>query len=59
MLKKNVAIRNLTGANIYTASGNENNILRQKTLPLTVRKTFFELKKKEIDEASQANLAAA
>lgn len=58
MLKKNVAIRNLTGSNIYTALGNENSFIRQKTLPLTIRKSFFEMKKKELDEASPANLVA-
>lgn len=52
ILKKNVALRNLTGQNIYTAMGNENYLLRQKSLPLTARKSFFELKKKEFDEAN-------
>lgn len=53
LLKKNIAIRELTGDNSeYTALGNENFYLRQKRLPLTMRKTFFqqkleELKKKE------------
>jgi len=58
MLKKNVALRNLTGQNIYTASGNEKAFLRQKSLPLTIRKSFFEMKKKEFDEASPAKLVA-
>lgn len=58
MLKKNVALRNLTGENIYTALGNENFVLRQKSIPLTMRKSFFETKKKEFDEASSAKLVS-
>ncbi|KAG4069494.1 hypothetical protein HA402_006860 [Bradysia odoriphaga] len=54
LLKKNVALRNLTGENIYTAAGNENYLLRQKSLPLTIRKSFFEMKKKELEEAASA-----
>lgn len=53
LLKKNVALRNLSGENIYTASGNENYMLRQKSLPLTIRKAFFEMKKKELEEAAK------
>lgn len=42
-LKKNMAIRELTGDNSeYTALGNENFILRNKRLPLTIRKVYFE-----------------
>lgn len=56
LLKKNVALRNLTGENIYSAKGNENFFLRQKSLPLTIRKSFFEMKKKELDDASQTGV---
>lgn len=45
MLKKNVAIRTLTGDNsVYTASGNINYLIRQKAMPLTTRKKYFEQK---------------
>lgn len=54
MLKKNVALRNLIGKNIYSASGNENYFLRLKSLPLTVRKSFFQMKKVEFEEANKA-----
>ncbi|XP_055626359.1 transmembrane protein 177 [Toxorhynchites rutilus septentrionalis] len=41
ILKKNVALRKLTGENYYTAKGNINYMIRQKTAPLTMRKEFF------------------
>lgn len=51
LLKKNIACRQLSGDETeYTALGNENFIFRQKRLPLTIRKTFFEEKLKELDE---------
>ncbi|ALC41825.1 CG33506 [Drosophila busckii] len=43
-LKKNIALRNLIGDNTYTALGNENYMLRQKSMPITARKSFFEEK---------------
>lgn len=52
-LKKNIALRNLIGDNTYTALGNENYLLRQKSLPLTARKSFFENKWEEL-QSSQA-----
>lgn len=53
-----MALRNLTGENIYSASGNENYVLRQKSLPLTIRKSYFEMKKKDLEQAaSPANAA--
>lgn len=55
LLKKNIAIRKLTGDSTYTAMGNENFLLRQKTLPLTVRKAFFESKLKEATESQSQN----
>ncbi|XP_052896926.1 transmembrane protein 177 [Anopheles moucheti] len=42
MLKKNVAIRKLTGEDYYTAKGNVNYLIRQKAAPLTLRKEFFQ-----------------
>ncbi|KAI9579485.1 transmembrane protein 177 [Glossina fuscipes] len=41
-LSKNIALRELMGDDTYTAKGNVNYILRQKSLPLTIRKSFFE-----------------
>lgn len=49
LLKKNMAVRELTDDDEYTALGNENSLLRMKRLPLTVSKTFFEMRLKEID----------
>lgn len=43
-LKKNKALRNLLKDDTYTANGNINYLLRQKSLPLTIRKSFFEEK---------------
>jgi hypothetical protein len=49
LLKKNIAVRELTGDHSeYTALGNENFYLRQKRLPLTVRKNCFKLKLDEL-----------
>uniref|UniRef100_A0AAG5DFJ9 Transmembrane protein 177 n=1 Tax=Anopheles atroparvus TaxID=41427 RepID=A0AAG5DFJ9_ANOAO len=42
ILKKNVAIRKLTGEDYYTAKGNVNYLVRQKAAPLTMRKEFFQ-----------------
>lgn len=51
LMKKNIAIRELTGDDSqYTALGNENFMIRQKRLPLTIRKVFFELKLEEFDK---------
>ncbi|XP_030375530.1 transmembrane protein 177 [Scaptodrosophila lebanonensis] len=43
-LNKNIALRQLSGDDSYTALGNENYVLRQKSMPLTARKLFFEQK---------------
>lgn len=40
-LKKNIALRDLIGDDTYTALGNENYMLRQKSMPLTARRSFF------------------
>lgn len=42
LLQKNIAVRNLNQDNSYTASGNLHFGLRQKSLPLTIRKSYFE-----------------
>ncbi|XP_046810011.1 transmembrane protein 177 [Lucilia cuprina] len=46
-LSKNIALKQIGNDNTFTSKGNINYFLRQKTLPLTVRKTFFEIKYKE------------
>ncbi|XP_065369912.1 transmembrane protein 177 [Calliphora vicina] len=46
-LKKNIALKEIGKDNSFTAKGNINYFLRQKSLPLTVRKSFFENKYKE------------
>uniref|UniRef100_W8BHV1 Transmembrane protein 177 n=2 Tax=Ceratitis capitata TaxID=7213 RepID=W8BHV1_CERCA len=48
LLKKNMALRELIGDDTYTARGNVNYFIRQKSLPLTVHKTYFEEKLKEL-----------
>jgi hypothetical protein len=51
LLKKNVAIRHLANDTAtYTAYGNIHSLLRQKSLPLTTRKAFFESQLKEGNE---------
>lgn len=47
LLQKNIAIRELTNDNQYTSKGNFNHLLRQRSLPLTLRKKFFEQKLSE------------
>ncbi|EDW09589.1 transmembrane protein 177 isoform X1 [Drosophila mojavensis] len=53
-LKKNIALRNLIGDDTYTAMGNENYMLRQKSMPLTARKSFFEEKWQQMQTESTA-----
>lgn len=50
LLKKNMAIRNLLGDGSFSAKGNINSFIRQKTIPLTVRKTYFEMRLNELKE---------
>lgn len=47
LLQKNIAIRELTNDNEYSSKGNFNYLLRQRSMPLTLRKKFFELKAQE------------
>ncbi|KAH8271539.1 hypothetical protein KR018_004921 [Drosophila ironensis] len=49
-LKKNMALRELIGDDTYTALGNENYMLRQKSMPLTARKSFFVEKLEELKQ---------
>lgn len=51
LLKKNIAIRNLAGDNSYTVMGNEHFVLRQKSLPLTIRKSYFEMRLEELKKS--------
>ncbi|KAH8254031.1 hypothetical protein KR032_008094 [Drosophila birchii] len=50
-LKKNIALRELIGDDTYTALGNENYMVRQKSMPLTARKSFFLEKLEELKKA--------
>ncbi|XP_017133179.1 transmembrane protein 177 isoform X2 [Drosophila elegans] len=52
-LKKNIALRDLIGDNTYTALGNENYMLRQKSMPLTARKSFFLEKIDELNKVQE------
>lgn len=59
-LQKNVAIRNLSkDTHSYTVSGNENFGLRQRSMPLTVRKSYFELRLGELQKSVTAPAANA
>lgn len=56
ILKQNIAIRTVTGDNsIYSASGNINFLFRQKSLPLTARKDFFQEQLKKITTVPEAS----
>lgn len=54
ILKKNMALRALIGDDTYTAKGNTNYFIRQKSLPITIRKSFFEEKLAELQGKSSA-----
>lgn len=47
-LNRNIAIREISGLDLYTAKGNENYLFRIRTVPLTVRKAFLERKLEEL-----------
>lgn len=59
LLNKNIAVRELSGKDLYSIKGNEYpGILRMNVYPLTARKNFFEnalkeLRQKEANDASQ------
>lgn len=57
VLKKNIALRELLQNDTYTAKGNINYFIRQKSMPLTMRKSYFEEKWKELQEKSQSENA--
>ncbi|XP_013106723.2 transmembrane protein 177 [Stomoxys calcitrans] len=46
-LKKNMALRKLLNDDTFTVKGNVNYFLRQESLPLTIRKSYFESKLEE------------
>ncbi|XP_017467468.1 PREDICTED: transmembrane protein 177 [Rhagoletis zephyria] len=55
LLKKNMALRELIGDDTYTAKGNENYFIRQKSLPLTIHKSYFEEKLRELRQSSEGS----
>jgi hypothetical protein len=58
ILKKNKAIRELTGGNEFTANGNHNHLIRTMTQPLTERKAYFEQQFKKFIKEEKANAGA-
>lgn len=50
LLKKNISVRNLLGDASFSAKGNVNSFIRQKTVPLTIRKSYFELRLNQLKE---------
>lgn len=56
LLQKNIAIRNLNQDNSYTASGNLHFGLRQKSLPLTIRKSYFEKRLEEFKQSKPGDV---
>jgi hypothetical protein len=59
ILKKNMAIRQLTGDDLFTALGNKNDYFRTMSLPFTIRRTFFQtvLKEREEKESKERETA--
>ena len=57
LLKKNMALRALIGDDTYTSKGNENFYLRQKSLPLTIHKAFFEEEWRKLKGEKQEQVA--
>lgn len=53
ILKKNMAIQQLTNSNDFTALGNNNSYFRTKTVPLTDRKAYFQKRLKKFLEEEQ------
>lgn len=53
-LTKNISIRGLSGDHsVYTSKGNLTFLFRNRHVPLTERKTFFEKKLKELEEEQE------
>ncbi|KAJ9598453.1 hypothetical protein L9F63_010849 [Diploptera punctata] len=58
LLQRNIALRNLMGQKgekLYTVTGNDQYMLRQKHLPLTMRKEYFELQLEELKKTKQVS----
>ncbi|PSN43937.1 hypothetical protein C0J52_03777 [Blattella germanica] len=56
LLQRNIALRTLMGSkgeNLYTTTGNNQDLVRRKHLPLTMRKEYFELQLQELKKAQQ------
>lgn len=53
ILKKNMAIRKLTGSNQFTATGNYNTYFRTPSIPLNMRKFNFEYYLKKINSKKE------
>lgn len=47
VLNRNIAIREFSQDNTYTAKGNINYFIREKSLPLTYRKKYFDARLQE------------
>ncbi|XP_026480982.1 transmembrane protein 177 isoform X2 [Ctenocephalides felis] len=50
ILQRNIALREFIGDDSFTSYGNENFLIRQRRLPLTYRKEYFEKRCKEYEE---------
>lgn len=50
VLQRNTALREVIGDDSFTAYGNENFFIRQRRLPLTYRKEYFEKRCREYEE---------
>ncbi|XP_015597578.1 transmembrane protein 177 [Cephus cinctus] len=58
MMKRNMALRTLLGEEgkkVFTVNGNEQFFIRQKRLPLFIRKEFFEKKLQELEATALQN----
>lgn len=54
ILNRNIAIRELSGLNLYTAKGNENYFIRIREIPLTLRREFFQSKLDELNKSKES-----
>lgn len=60
VLNKNIAIRELSGQDLYSVKGNEYpSLLRFNVFPLTTRKKFFEGKLEELQKKADEEKNAA
>lgn len=58
VLNRNVAIRTFTGDySVYSSAGNVNMFLRQKTMPFTARKDFFQEQLKKLQDSSVVEMS--